>query len=132
MIYTYPDAEAKPAAPKLPAAGGQPPPEPTFFVGPEPTFLVGPEDSQQPGEGYPLKVVAEEEAADVTQLVICVKAIPAAGKASAVPTSAPPSELELKGPSAAAIAACQASDDEGFRSEREHRIAEAKDKARTT
>lgn len=33
MIYTYPDAEAKPAAPKLPAAGGQPPPEPTFLVG---------------------------------------------------------------------------------------------------
>ena len=33
MIYTSPDAEAKPAAPKLPAAGGQPPPEPTFLVG---------------------------------------------------------------------------------------------------
>jgi len=64
VIYTYPDAEAKPAAPKLPAAGGQPPPEPTFLVGPEPTFLVGPEDSQQPGEGYPLKVVAEHVADD--------------------------------------------------------------------
>ena len=61
MIYTYPDAEAKPAAPKLPAAGGQPPPEPTFLVGPRAraNFLVGTEDSQQPGEGYPLKVVAE-------------------------------------------------------------------------
>ena len=56
MIYTYPDAEAKPAAPKLPAAGGQPPPEPTFLVG---GFFVGLEDSQQTGEGYPLKVVAE-------------------------------------------------------------------------
>ena len=64
MIYTYPDAEAKPAAPKLPAAGGQPPPEPTFLVGPEPTF-VGTEDSQQPGEGYPLKVVAEHVADDI-------------------------------------------------------------------
>ena len=56
MIYTYPDAEAKPAAPKLPAVGGKPPPEPTFLVG---GFFVGLEDSQQTGEGYPLKVVAE-------------------------------------------------------------------------
>ena len=63
MIYTYPDAEAKPAAPKLPAVGGQPPPEPTFLVG---GFFVGLEDSQQPGEGYPLKVVAE--VADDTQV----------------------------------------------------------------
>ena len=60
MIYTYPDAEAKPAAPKLPAAGGQPPPEPTFLVGPEPTFLGYP----LKGEGYPLKVVAEHVADD--------------------------------------------------------------------
>ena len=73
MIYTYPDAEAKPAAPKLPAAGGQPPPEPTFLVGPRAraNFLVGPEDSQQPGEGYPLKVVAEH-AADDTQVTAAV------------------------------------------------------------
>ena len=73
MIYTYPDAEAKPAAPKLPAAGGQPPPEPTFLVGPRAraNFLVGTEDSQQPGEGYPLKVVAEH-AADNTQVTAAV------------------------------------------------------------
>ena len=85
MIYTYPqppalsamarpDAEAKPVAPKLPAAGGQPPPEP------EPptqmtSFLVGPEDDQQPGKGYPLKVVAE--VADDTQVGSSPRTVPA-------------------------------------------------------
>ena len=71
MIYTYPDAEAKPAAPKLPAAGGQPPPEP------EPptdmtSFLVGPEDDQQPGKGYPLVVVAEQAENDAEVMAALV------------------------------------------------------------
>ena len=82
MFYTYPqppalsamarpDAEAKPVAPKLPAAGGQPPPEP------EPptqmtSFLVGPEDDQQPGKGYPLKVVAEQAENDAEVMAALV------------------------------------------------------------
>ena len=52
MIYRWEDG-----GPMWPAAGGQPPPEPEL-VGAEPTF-VGTEDSQQRGEGYLLRVVAE-------------------------------------------------------------------------
>ena len=52
MIYTWEDGRRI-----WPGPGGQPPPEPVL-LSPEPTF-VGTEDSQQPGQGYPLKVVAE-------------------------------------------------------------------------
>ena len=50
MIYRWEDGTF------VPGPGGQPPAEPVFLA--EPTF-VGTEDSQQPGQGYLLRVVAE-------------------------------------------------------------------------
>ena len=59
MIYTWEDGRRI-----WPGPGGQPPPPEPELVGAEPTF-VGTEDSQQPGEGYPLRVVAEHVEDDI-------------------------------------------------------------------